>query len=86
MTASTLAEQLQTNRWTLQRGFKDALGMSPYQFILRARLNRARQQLADRPGLNIATVALATGFPSASAFATHYRRFYGENPSETQAN
>lgn len=86
ITAETLAADLGTELWVLQRAFRRSLGVSPYQYLLRQRLNTARRQLLARSNeLSVTEVAAEHGFTSASAFASHYRRFFGELPSATRA-
>lgn len=61
------------------RRFKASLGLSPHQFVLRARLERAKSLLAgDRHSL--VEIGLATGFANQSHFTTAFRRFTGTTP------
>lgn len=82
-TASEVSDLLSTNRWTLQRSFKESLGLSPYQFLICYRLNQARQKLLKGSSDNIADLAVTLGFASGSSFAAQYRKFFGETPSDT---
>jgi len=61
------------------RRFKASLGISPHQFILRARVERAKNLLAgDRHSL--VEISLATGFANQSHFTTAFRRLVGMTP------
>ena len=84
LTVKSLSKETGINRKKLERSFRDVLGISPYQFLLRERLNAARLELLSLPCLPVVTeMALKYGFSSGSEFASHYKRFYGESPSET---
>ncbi|MGC6331398.1 helix-turn-helix domain-containing protein [Rhizorhabdus sp. FW153] len=63
------------------RIFKKATGVSPHQYVMRARLDRARQMLeqSDTP---LATIAEGLGFTSQSHFTRAFRQFAGETPSD----
>lgn len=70
----------------LQYAFLQRFGNTPLQWLRGARLDRARQQLVCRDqSSNITELALAHGFGKPSDFASHYRRRFGELPSETRA-
>lgn len=60
--------------------FREAFGLSPWQYVLRARLDAAARML--RQGSEPVTeVALATGFATPSHFATAFTRRFGVPPS-----
>ncbi len=83
-TAEQLCEDMGLNQWRVQRSFRKVLGISPYQYLLRVRLNRARSDLLrDSHSARITDIATTHGFASASEFSRHYKRFFGESPSST---
>ena len=59
--------------------FRRATGLSPYQFVIRRRIERA-QELLRRPALPLAEIALATGFSSQTHFTTCFRQVTGHTP------
>ncbi len=61
------------------RRFKATVGLSPHQFLLQARIERARCLLRDRRQ-SLVEIALATGFASQSHFTAAFRRFTGVTP------
>jgi AraC family transcriptional regulator len=61
------------------RRFKQATGLAPHQYVVRHRLERARQMLAGTP-LTLADVALQSGFCDQSHFTAHFRRQFGITP------
>jgi AraC-like DNA-binding protein len=69
---------------TLEAHFKEYLGTTPLGWMRRMRLARARQQLLlTEPDANVTAIALANGFTELGRFAGHYRRQFGELPSQT---
>jgi LacI family transcriptional regulator len=66
-------------RRMLERRFQAALGRSPYEELLRIRINHAKEFLAttDKP---MAQVAAATGF-HLKKFSTLFRRETGRTPT-----
>lgn len=70
----------------LQYAFLSRFGCSPMQWIRGARLDRARAMLGGAESIqSITETALNFGFAKPSDFAEHYRRRFGELPSETRA-
>jgi AraC family transcriptional regulator len=60
--------------------FREAFGLSPWQYVLRARLDEAARMLRQG-GEPVTEVALATGFATPSHFATAFARRFGVPPS-----
>ena len=65
----------------LNRKFNEAFGMTPYEFVLRTRLQGASEALA-RSDTSIAQIALDFGFCDQSAFTLQFRRQSGMTPNE----
>lgn len=67
---------------TLHYGFLRHRGYSPYQFVKRVRLERARE-LLKHPGArtSVSAVALSCGFMNLGHFARDYRLAFGALPS-----
>jgi AraC family transcriptional regulator len=61
------------------RSFKAATGLSPHQFVIHRRVERAKSLLSDT-GLTVAEVARAVGFSNPSHLAHHVRRLLGVSP------
>jgi AraC family transcriptional regulator len=61
------------------KAFKQSMGVSPNQYMLERRVERAKALLA-RTELPIADIALRVGFSSQSHFATTFRRLAGATP------
>jgi DNA-binding response OmpR family regulator len=75
-----LARQVGMSRAQLHRRSRDALGVTPSEMILRFRLERAAQLLAQRAG-NVGDVGFAVGFKNLSHFVKRFRERYGQTPA-----
>lgn len=64
--------------------FREAVGVSPKQYLRRARLSHARSLLSTDPSLTVQEVAYQSGFNDPHNFHALYRRTYGETPGETR--
>lgn len=62
------------------RAFQAALGESPHRFVLRRRLEAARQYL-DRGAEDLATIAVRCGFSSHAHLSSAFRAEFGISPS-----
>jgi AraC family transcriptional regulator len=60
--------------------FRHSTGTPVHQYVLRRRVERAKQLLQDR-SLSIAQVAFATGFAHQSHLARHMRKILGTTPA-----
>ncbi len=60
--------------------FKRSTGLSPYQFVLRCRIERAKRLLQDE-GLSLAQVAARAGFCDQGHLARQFKRIVGVTPS-----
>lgn len=69
---------------TLERAFKEHFGIGPKAYLIRSRLNGARDALVSNDGPTaIVDVANEWGFWHMGQFAKDYRALFGELPSET---
>jgi PAS domain S-box-containing protein len=59
--------------------FKHSTGQSPHQYVLRRRISRAQELLAENQ-LSLADIAYTLGFPSQAHFTTTFRRLVGTTP------
>lgn len=65
----------------LVRAFRSETGMSPHQYVVRARIERAKELLV-RTQTPIGDIASMCGFSSAGHLATWFKRLTGTTPSE----
>ncbi|PSW46283.1 helix-turn-helix domain-containing protein [Photobacterium leiognathi] len=63
--------------------FKSQMGITPHQYVLRKRLDLAKQLIAERQK-PLSQVAQLCGFSSQSSFSQAFRRLYGTSPTRYQ--
>jgi len=77
-----LERQAGYSRRTLQLAFRKHKGCTPMQWVMRCRMQKARERLqSPEPGDSVASVARSLGFANAAAFARDFSRVFGERPS-----
>jgi AraC-like DNA-binding protein len=59
--------------------FRAATGLRPHEYVLRHRIERARELLRD-PSVPLVEVALSVGFQTQAHFSTVFRQLVGETP------
>ncbi|MDH2344117.1 MULTISPECIES: helix-turn-helix domain-containing protein [unclassified Bradyrhizobium] len=80
-----LASRASMSRRTFIRRFEQATGMSPGEWVVQARILRARE-LLEGTQMSIEHVASVTGFGSADALRHHFRRKLGTSPARYRTN
>jgi AraC family transcriptional regulator len=78
-----LAQELSMSKYYFCKLFKQSIGLSPYQYLIQQRVERAKE-LLHRDKLNIAEVALAVGFCDQSSLSKHLKRLTGLTPKQLQ--
>ncbi len=78
---SELAEQADLSISQFKLRFRREVGLSPYEFVLRKKIEAAAHDLADSSD-SITEIALRYGFPSSQHFSTMFKRFTGKRPSD----
>ena len=63
------------------RVFRKATGLTPHQYVMKTRLDKA-QQMLHQTDLSIAMIAESLGFASQSHFTRAFRQFAGTAPSD----
>jgi AraC-like DNA-binding protein/tetratricopeptide (TPR) repeat protein len=80
---SELVRVTGTSERTLQKQFRQVLGMSPLGYLRRLRLIAARQEILQADCASIADIAMRFGCHHLGRFAADYRKCFGETPSAT---
>lgn len=75
-----LAGEAGMSKFHFIRRFKRSMGISPYQYLIKLRLDEALQLLRTG-GMNVSQIAQATGFSDQSNFNAHFKRRFGTTPS-----
>lgn len=78
-----LAEQACMSESSFYRHFREAVGMTPLQFLTHERMQRARQLLVDRTQ-TVSAVSQEVGFQSVSYFITTFKTHVGQTPKQYQ--
>lgn len=81
MTAAEVAEAAGLSLYHFTRRFKVEKGMSPYQYILLLRMDRAKQ-LLHASTTPIGTISRQVGFSSVSSFIYAFTRHVGMSPGK----
>ena len=69
---------------SLDRAFKECLGIGPKRYLLNLRLSQARRQLKSAPpGTKVVNIANDWGFWHMGDFAREYKKMFGELPTES---
>jgi AraC-like DNA-binding protein len=79
----TVCELVKLSRAHFSRAFKMSTGLAPHQWLLQARIARAKELLlkTDRP---LAQIAVEVGFADQSHFTRTFGRAVGESPGAWQ--
>ena len=84
LTIASLAAKARMSRRTFIRRFEDATGTSPGEWVVQARVSKARE-LLEATQIPIENVATETGFGSADAMRHHFRERLGTSPAHYRA-
>ncbi|MBQ8095744.1 MAG: helix-turn-helix domain-containing protein [Prevotella sp.] len=79
---SDIAREMAMSMTAFRRRFTDLLGDSPQAYIIRLRMERARQLFDEHPELNISEVAMKCGFDDKSNFTRAFKHVHGMTPSD----
>jgi AraC family transcriptional regulator len=60
--------------------FKRTTGLPPHRYVIRRRIERAKQLIHTAPDVSLAEVASHAGFSDQSQFSHHFKRFVGVTP------
>ncbi len=79
----TLARRVGLNHDQLFQGFKEFLGLCPFEYLRILRLEKAKELIASRE-YNVTEAALTVGYSSLSHFTKNFRREFGITPKNFQ--
>lgn len=81
ITLTELAGTARMSPFHFARSFKAATGLSPHQYVIQKRVERASRLLAGTD-LSVSEVAAAVGFANRGHLAAHVRRLLGVSPKD----
>ena len=76
---SAIADEVSMSKYHFARLFKQSTGLSPYQYVIRCRIERAKI-LLSQGNLQISEIGLEVGFADQSQFTRHFKRLTGVTP------
>jgi len=79
LSLTDIANLVQMGPCHFARAFKESTGLSPHQYVLRRRIDRAVEMLKDEQA-SLAGIAYDLGFSSQGHFTTVFRKFTGTQP------
>jgi AraC family transcriptional regulator len=80
LTIAAIAEQVEMSPYYFSRLFKQSVGLSPYQFVMQQRIERAAYLLRTTT-LSVAAIATQVGFSTQNQLTIQFRKFLGTTPS-----
>jgi AraC-like DNA-binding protein len=80
LTLDELASEAGMDAFAFLRAFKNVVGMTPHQFVLRTRMHRAAVRLR-RSAEPVSAIAFDAGFGDLSTFNRRFKRVMGVQPS-----
>ncbi len=80
MTPVTLAAIAHISPSYFSALFKQSTGLTPHQYVIQRRIDRAKQLLLQ--GMSVAEVALNLGFSRQSHLSRHFKRLVGVTSKE----
>ncbi len=75
-----LANQANLSLYHFARLFKRSLGLSPHQYVLQNRVERAKQLISVSPYLNLTDIGLRVGFYDQAHFTKAFKQIVGVSP------
>jgi len=81
LTLETLARNARVSPRTFSRRFLEDTGCTPMQWVLRARVDLARE-LLERSALGVEQIAHRVGLGTAANLRLHFQRILGTSPTE----
>lgn len=79
-----IARHMNTTATTLQRHFRQALGITVFDFLQHERLRLARHAL-ESEGVSVTQAAAMAGYANPGSFSTAFRRHFGLTPNQVRA-
>lgn len=81
----TMARLVGLSRYHFIRAFKSSLGLTPHQYVVQQRVEKAKQLMATSR-YPLREIAQMSGFADQSHFTRHFRRLTGTTPKAFAAN
>ncbi|PSN12600.1 hypothetical protein C7293_19415 [filamentous cyanobacterium CCT1] len=76
-----LAQRVGIGHCTLNKGFREVFGVTPFAYLTRHRMEQAKQ-LLRQPDQTVAEVANRVGYANPAQFAAAFKRHFGMTPRD----
>lgn len=84
-TVIDLSHAIGLNDFKLKKGFKQLYGITIFEFLLEARMEKARRLLIESD-MTVHAIAIGVGYKNISSFTVAFKKKFGILPSELQRN
>ena len=84
ITLDDLASNSKLSKYHFLRTFKNSIGLTPHQFLLIQRIEKAKELISK--GISLSEIAFQTGFSDQSHFNRSFKKMYGYSPSSLNKN
>jgi LacI family transcriptional regulator len=81
MNIDTVAELLGTSRATLDRRFREEIGQTPHDYLVRQRIGQAQEMLLAKPAPSLNAISLACGFTNRRRLNLVFKQITGSLPA-----
>lgn len=81
ITIAEVAQSVDLSRSRLSYLFKTQVGVSPFQYLKKARIERARE-LLETSIMSVKVIAAEVGYNDCTHFMRDFKKAYGSRPSE----
>lgn len=85
LTLDRLAQRVGVSRAHFARRFRDLTGMSPHQYLMNRRVEKAKKLLKET-SISLANIALEVGFSNQAHFSAAFHAMTGLTPSHYRLN
>ncbi len=75
-----LAKQAGMPESTFRHSFKKTIGISPIDYLIRFRIEKATEMMAENSKIKVIDVAMKVGFDNSSYFARKFKKVTGITP------
>jgi len=81
ITVEEIADVCRLNRSYFSKLFKESMGCSPQEFVIRLRLSKATELMSSN-NMSIGDIAALCGYPNQLHFSRAFKKHYGISPRE----
>lgn len=80
LTLEALADVANMSKFHFAKSFRHAVGIAPHQFVVKARIEKARKLLLTDDTASVAEIARLVGYADPTFFASQFQKIVGVTP------